>query len=157
MQKAMVGCFTATSTTLKVAQEISKALQIELFKLEPVKPYTRADLDWTNPTSRTSKEQKDATCEVAIKALPNLQEVKLLFLGFPIWWYQEPKIIDSFLQKVNLDGKIIVPFATSGGSGIVKAQLEIQKRASNAQVKYGQCLNSEDVASWAKSVMDRLA
>ena len=114
MQKAMVVCFSATSTTLKVAQEISKAL-------------------------------------------PNLQEVKLLFLGFPIWWYQEPKIIDSFLQKVNLDGKIIVPFATSGGRGIVKAQLEIQKRASNAQVKYGHCLNSEDVASWAKSVMDRLA
>lgn len=122
MQKELVAYFSATGTTAKAAQALADALEADLYQITPAIPYTKADLDWTDKNSRSSREMQDRTARPALADNQiDLSPYQVIFLGFPIWWYVTPAIIRTFLEQYNFSGKTIVPFATSGGSGLGQA------------------------------------
>lgn len=154
MNKVLVAYFSATGTTEKAALALANAAGAEVYKIKPAVPYSRADLNWNDKNSRTSQEY-NGSCplpEIA-EGLPDVQKYDVVFIGFPIWWYQEPKIIDVFLKSVNFNGVTIVPFATSGDSGIVKAQKSIAALAPNAKVVDGAMLTYGGVPNLINRVL----
>ena len=121
MPKKLVAYFSAGGVTKKVAERLAAAAGADLFEIEPAVPYTVADLDWTNKKSRSSVEMNDPSSRPEIaRRLDSLEEYDTVFLGFPIWWYVAPTIINTFLESYDFAGKTIIPFATSGGSGLGK-------------------------------------
>ena len=119
MKKILVSYFTASGVTARVAQKLSQAIDGDLHEIIPAQPYSQADLDWTNPQSRSSQEMKNKAYRPAIQnEVKNMDDYDVIFIGFPIWWYVAPTIINTFLEQYDLSGKTIIPFATSGGSGI---------------------------------------
>ncbi|MBR2528686.1 MAG: flavodoxin [Blautia sp.] len=119
MKKVLVTCFSATGVTKGVAQALAEAEGGDFFEILPETPYTSADLDWNNKTSRSTVEMQDPNCRPAITgAVENMDQYEVIFLGFPLWWGREPSIVDTFLEAYDFSGKVIVPFCTSGGSGI---------------------------------------
>lgn len=156
MAKELVAYFSASGTTARVARDLASATGADLFEIAPVAPYTRADLDWRNKASRSSVEMNDETSRPAIAGtVENMDVYDVVYVGFPVWWYVEPRIVDTFLESYDFTGKVIVPFATSGGSGLGKAPQRMQALAPGAQVKQGGLLNGRPsqakLASWAKS------
>ena len=119
MKKALVSYFSASGVTAKLAKTLSSVTGADLFEIKPVTPYTAKDLDWMDKKSRSSVEMSDPTSrpEIAEK-IPNLADYDTVFLGFPIWWYVAPTIINTFLESYDFSGKTVIPFATSGGSGL---------------------------------------
>lgn len=114
----LVTYFSATGTTKKVAEMIAEAEGADIFEIVPVEPYTAADLDWTNKQSRSTVEMQNLSCRPAMKAdVENFDQYKMIFVGFPLWWNREPSIIDTFLDAHDFEGKIVIPFLTSGGGG----------------------------------------
>ena len=153
--KTLVAYFSATGTTARVAKQIADATGADLYEITPAERYTQADLDWTNKKSRSTLEMNDGSCRPAIAGeLPDPSGYDTVFLGFPVWWYVEPRIVDTFLDGCDLSGKTVVPFATSGGSGIDKA--ENKMRAEHPQAKWakGRLLNGGDAGAWAKDVVE---
>lgn len=153
MKKALVTYFSATGTTRRAAEALSKALKADLHEIAPARPYTRADLDWNDAGSRSSAECRDEAARPELSgALPDTAAYDVLFVGFPIWWYVEPRIVDSFLDQVDLAGKTVVPFATSGGSGISRATSRIRGLYPEASVLEGRMLNGglskNSLANW---------
>ena len=129
MSMILTACFSATGNTLKVAEEIRSLLSAAFFQIKPVQPYTAEDLNWNNPKSRSSVEMKDPACRPAIAdRAPDMEQYKTVFIGFPIWWYEAPRIIHTFLDSYDFSGKTCIPFATSGGSGMGKT-VDILERA----------------------------
>jgi flavodoxin len=119
MSKTLVAYFSCTGVTKKLAEEINGILKGDLYEIKPVEPYTDEDLDWTNNESRSSVEMNDKSFRPEfIKDLDGIEEYDTIYLGFPIWWYQAPTIINSFLENYDFTGKKIIPFATSGSSGM---------------------------------------
>lgn len=115
--KCLVMYFSCTGHTQSVAQKISTILNADIEEIIPEQLYTQADLDWQNPYSRSSIEMKDTTSRPKIKQIKHcIEDYDVIFVGFPIWWYVAPTIINTFLESYNWQGKVIVPFATSGGS-----------------------------------------
>ena len=112
----LVTYFSAGGVTADAARKITEVVNGKLFAIEPEVPYSSKDLDWMDSNSRTTLESKDPNMKVAIKSLPDLSGVTTLFVGFPVWWYRAPRIIDTFLDSLNLKGIQIVPFCTSGGT-----------------------------------------
>ena len=110
---------------------------VELFEIAPKAPYSKADLDWTNEQSRTTLECKDKASRPELAKMPDISGFDAVFIGFPMWWYNAPHIIFSFLESTDFSGKIIVPFCTSGGSGLEGAPRDMQKSAPNAIFKQG--------------------
>ena len=156
MAKALVAFFSASGTTKRAAQKLSQAIGADLFEIEPVQPYSRADLDWMNKRSRSSVEMNDESSRPAIaRTSENIDDYDVVFVGFPIWWYVEPRIIDTFLEAHNLTGKTVVPFATSGGSGLGKAPQRMQSLVPGAKVVAGKMLNgrigTDELRTWAGS------
>ncbi|MBQ6110363.1 MAG: NAD(P)H-dependent oxidoreductase [Alphaproteobacteria bacterium] len=138
MKKALVAYFSATGVTKRIAEMLGEAIDAKVFEIVPKQMYTKADLDWTNEDSRSSQEMKDKDCRPEIESrVHDMEKYDVVFLGFPIWWYREPSIIDTFIEQHNFDGKIIVPFATSGGSEIGDTYKNIQKLAPKAKVEKG--------------------
>lgn len=122
MATSLVAYFSASGTTARVAETLASAASADLFEIAPANPYTAADLDWTDRSSRSTKEMNDEARRPALAVdAPPLDGYDTIFVGFPIWWYVEPRIIDTFLESADFAGKTIVPFATSGGSGLGKA------------------------------------
>lgn len=156
MPKVLVTVFSATGTTLRKGEEIAIALHAPLFPLEPQISYTRADLNWNDPQSRSSLECNDPKSRPPLKVLPDISAYDVIFLGFPIWWFCEPKLIDTFVESVDLSGKTVILFATSGGSGLVKAVRQIEALAPGARVLQGQVLNGRDGGAWALKMMEKL-
>lgn len=116
MSRILVAYFSATGTTARAARGIAEALGADMYEIEPAQPYTSADLDWHDRKSRSSVEMDDETCRPAISgAACDVSAYDAVFVGFPVWWYVEPRIIDTFLESHDFSGKTIVPFATSGG------------------------------------------
>ena len=152
--KTLVVYFSASGVTAKAAQEVANALGADLFEIRPQTPYTPADLDWTNKKSRSSVEMNDPACRPALaEAAPDLSQYGAVFLGFPIWWYVEPRIVDTFLDACSLSGKRVIPFATSGGSGIEKAAKNLQAHYPQAAWAPGRLVHRETAAAWAKSAL----
>lgn len=118
MKNQLVAYFSPGGTTARLAGQIARAADADLFEIRPEVPYSRADLDWNNPKSRSSVEMKDPASRPGVRdRIGNLSQYDTVFVGFPIWWYQAPTIINTFLEENDLSGKTIVLFATSGGSG----------------------------------------
>lgn len=153
--RILVAYFSASGTTARAAKAIAQAVGGDLYEIRPAVPYTAADLDWTNKKSRSSVEMNDPACRPAIAApVENMDQYDTVFLGFPIWWYVEPRIVDTFLEGHALAGKRVIPFATSGGSGIEKAERSLKSHCPQANWKKGKLLNHMDAAAWTKSVLD---
>lgn len=157
MSGKLVAFFSASGVTAALAQRLSRAAGADLFEIKPAVPYTSADLDWTNTSSRSSVEMKNPASrpEIAEK-LPSMADYDVIFLGFPIWWYVAPTIINTFLESYDFSGKTIALFATSGGSPMGRT-LEILRPLCNASVKWlpAKMLNGatdSDLNAWLKSL-----
>lgn len=150
--KVLVAYFSASGVTARAAKEIAAATGGELFEIAPALPYSRADLDWTDKNSRSSVEMNDEGCRPAMKsAPPDISGFDRIFIGFPIWWYVEPRIIDTFLERVDLAGKEVVAFATSGGSGIAGAERRMRALCPEAKWQKGKLVN-RGAGEWAASL-----
>ncbi len=151
--KQLVAYFSASGTTKKVAERLANAVGADLFEIRPAVPYTRADLDWTNNHSRSSVEMNDPHSRPEIAArCEDMAAYDTVYLGFPIWWYVAPTIIDTFLEQYDFSGKTVIPFATSGGSGMGKTVEVLKKVCSNATWKAGGMVNflsDAQLAEWA--------
>ena len=138
MSKILVAYFSASGVTKKVAENLSKVIDATLFEIVPKQPYTSQDLDWTNASSRSSIEMKDKNCRPEISSkIDDFENYDVIFVGYPIWWYREPSIIDTFMEQYNFENKIVVPFATSGGSGMGDSAKNLQELAKTAKVQNG--------------------
>ena len=140
--RILVAYFSASGTTARAAKAIAQAVGGDLYEIRPAVPYTAADQHWTNKKSRSSVEMNDPACRPAIAApVENMDQYDTVFLGFPIWWYVEPRIIDTFLESYDMMGKTVIPFATSGGSGLGKTAQHMQGVCPQAIVEQGFMLN----------------
>lgn len=135
MSRKLVAYFSASGVTAKVAETLAEAIGADIFEIEPKVPYTKADLDWTNRQSRSSIEMNDPASRPAIAGVrDNMADYDTLFVGFPIWWYVAPTIINTFLESYDLTGKTIIPFATSGGSGMGKTNEKLLPSCAGAKL-----------------------
>lgn len=153
MSKKLVAYFSASGVTKRYAEKLAKAAGADLFEIKPSVPYTNEDLNWQDKNSRSSVEMKnpDFRPEIAEK-LPSMDSYGTVFVGFPIWWYVAPTIIDTFLESYDFSGKTVVLFATSGGSKMGKTADVLRKVCSAANIKEGKVLNGmsdEKIAQWA--------
>lgn len=155
MSKKLVAYFSASGVTKKAAELLAKAADADIYEISPKVPYTRADLDWTDKGSRSSVEMRDASARPEIvDKNAKIEDYDIIFLGFPIWWYVAPTIINTFLESYDFSGKTIVLFATSGGSRFGKAVDGLKVSvAEDTIIKEGKILNgrlSEDeLKKWA--------
>lgn len=123
----LVAYFSASGETARLAQTIARVARADCYEIRPAQAYTDADLNWHDDQSRSSVEMKDPSCRPAMAdALPDLARYDTIFVGFPIWWYQAPRIIQTFLESADFSGKTVIPFATSGGSGMGRTQEILQ-------------------------------
>ena len=155
MSKKLVAYFSASGVTEKMAKTLAEVTGADLFEIQPAVPYTTADLDWMNKKSRSSVEMSnpDSRPEIGNK-IPDMGQYDTLFVGFPIWWYVAPTIINTFLESYDFTGKKIATFATSGGSGMGKTDSILKKCAPNADWKEGKRFGSADknaLKAWAES------
>ena len=155
MKKALVAYFSASGVTEQVAEKLASAAHADCFRIQPKIAYTKADLDWTNKSSRSSVEMSDpASRPEIVNEKLDVSSYDTIFIGFPIWWYVEPRIVDTFLERSDFSGKTVIPFATSGGSGIEKAERSLKSHCPQANWKKGKLLNHMDAAAWTKSVLN---
>ena len=153
MSQTLVAYFSASGVTRRRAGEIARAVGADLYEIAPAQPYTAADLDWTDKKSRSTLEMKDPACRPAIAApAENMERYDTVFVGFPVWWYVEPRIVDTFLESYDFSGKALIPFATSGGSGIGKAEKSLEACCPKASWRQGKLVN-HGAAAWAKAVL----
>lgn len=154
--KKLVTYFSASGVTKRVAEHLAKVTDADLFEIKPAVPYSHADLDWTNKKSRSSVEMNnpDSRPEIA-KRLSNIEEYDTVFIGFPIWWYVAPTIINTFIESYDFKGKTIIPFATSGGSGMGKTVEVLKSLCPNANWEKGKMLNrvsDHELKDWLKGL-----
>ena len=154
MSKKLVAYFSASGVTEKVAKTLAAAINADLFQIEPVTPYTDADLNWNDPQSRSSVEMQDKSFRPQVKnKVEKMENYDTIFVGFPIWWYVAPTIINTFLEQYDLTGKKVIPFATSGSSGMGNTNAELRGSCSGAVLCEGQrCASSigaDALKAWA--------
>ncbi len=138
MSKKLVAYFSATGTTEKVAHALAEAIGADVYEIEPAVPYTAADLDWTNKKSRSSIEMNNKSQRPALKEKAlEVAAYDTIFVGFPIWWYVAPTLINTFLEAHDWSGKTVVPFATSGSSGMGQTNTELAPSCKGATLKEG--------------------
>ena len=158
MAKALVAFFSASGTTKRVAKKLASAAGADLHEIVPAEIYTNADLNWMNDKSRSSVEMADKSNRPGIASnIENISDYDTIFVGFPIWWYREPSIIDTFMEKYDFSGKTVVPFATSGGSGLGGSSKNMQSLAKGAKVLQGRKLSAsasdKELADWVKNLI----
>lgn len=154
-KKVLVAYFSATGVTAGVADRLAKSIDADLFQIKPEQPYTAADLNWKDDKSRSSVEMADRSSRPAIAdKVENMDEYQVVFVGFPIWWYREPSIIDTFMESYDFSGKTVVPFATSGSSGMGDSGKNMQALVPNAKVSAGKRfpadVSAEELKKWAQ-------
>lgn len=157
MNKILVAYFSATGTTKRLAQKIAAVTNAALFSIEPMIPYTTADLDWTNSQSRSSIEMKDKTSRPAIKTrVDDIACYDTIFVGFPIWWYIAPTIINTFLESYDLTDKTIITFATSGSSKMEETCRYLQPSCAKAKLIEGKVCDPDitiaELTAWISSL-----
>ena len=157
-KKVLVSYFSATGRTAGLAKTIARLTGGEIFEIKPVNPYTAKDLDWTNEESRSCREMKDSECRPKIlDKVKDFDSYGIVFIGFPIWWYQAPRIIETFIQEYDFSGKILIPFVTSGGSGVGKSD-DILKSLCKGNPKWlsGRRMepdeNTESIKKWLEGL-----
>ena len=157
MPKTVVAYFSASGSTAKLAKTLSAAADAALYEIEPAVAYERRDLNWMDKKARSTVEMQDPSCRPALAdAAAPVSAADVIFLGFPIWWYREPSLIDSFLETYDFSGKTIVPFFTSGGSGLGEGQGRIEKLARGAKVLPGRRFSARasegELKGWIESL-----
>lgn len=157
MGKNLVAYFSASGVTKGVAEKLAKAAGAELFEIVPEQPYTDEDLNWNNKQSRSSVEMNDRSCRPGISTtVSDMGQYDCIFLGFPVWWYREPSIIDTFLEAYDFSSKTIVPFCTSGGSGLGETVGNMRSLAKKADVRDGKRFSSgvseEELKTWVSGM-----
>ena len=154
--KKLVAYFSASGVTKNAAERLAKAAGAHLFEIKPALSYTSADLDWTNKKSRSSIEMNNPNSRPEIaERLPNMEDYDTIVIGFPIWWYVAPTIINTFIESYDFSGKTIIPFATSGGSGMGKTVEVLKPLCPNANWIKGKMLNGvsdSELENWVKSI-----
>ncbi|WP_346704981.1 flavodoxin [uncultured Agathobaculum sp.] len=154
---ALVAYFSATGTTAKAAKALASATGADLYEIKPAVPYSSADLNWMDKSSRSSVEMKDPHSRPALADTDApVTGHDVIFLGFPVWWYVAPTILNTFLEAYDFTGKTIILFATSGGSGLGKSAASLQGSAPGAKIIDGRLLNGRlnesDLKSWVKGL-----
>lgn len=154
---ALVAYFSASGNTAKAAKALAKAAGADLYEIKPAVPYTGADLNWMDKRSRSSVEMSDKNSRPALADTDApVAEHDVIFLGFPIWWYTAPTIINTFLERYDFSGKTIVLFATSGGSGLGSTAAALQSSAPGARILDGRLLNGRlnegDLTAWVSGL-----
>lgn len=153
MSKKLVAYFSASGVTAKVAETLAEAIGADIFEIEPKVPYTEADLNWMDKKARSTIEMSDPASrpEIAAKR-DNMKDYNTIFVGFPIWWYVAPTIINTFLESYDLTGKTIIPFATSGGSDIGKTNERLTPSCKGAKLLNGKVfkhnVGHKELATW---------
>ena len=145
--KTLVAYFSASGVTEGVAKTLADVTGGDLYKIDPEQPYTDADLDWHDSTSRSSVEMKNLSSRPAIKGngkIENIEQYDTVFVGFPVWWYTAPTIINTFIEANDFNGKVMIPFATSGGSTIDKSADDLAKAYPTLNWQPGRLLNGAD-------------
>lgn len=155
--KVLVAYFSATNTTEGIAEHIANGLNADLYEIVPEVPYTDADLNYNDNNSRSSIEMNDPNARPVISgSVENMQEYDIVFIGYPIWWGDAPKIINSFLENYDFSGKTIVPFCTSGSSSIGSSAVDLQQLTSGVNWLDGKRFNGSDsqdeILSWVNSL-----
>lgn len=153
MSRKLVAYFSASGVTAKVAEALSEAIGADLYEIEPEVPYTKADLDWMDKQSRSTIEMNDPASRPAIAGKrDNMDDYDTVFVGFPVWWYVAPTIINTFLESYDLTGKTIIPFATSGGSGMGNTNEKLQPSCPNSKLIEGKVFkksaSKSELAAW---------
>lgn len=145
MSKTLVAYFSATGVTAKAAKTIAETIEADLYEIKPVTPYTKADLNWMNPFSRSTKEMKgkDKRPPLAGDAA-DIQKYNTILLGFPIWWYIAPTMVNSFLESYDFSGKTLILFATSGGSDFGKTVSKLELSCPGAVIREGRVFKRKD-------------
>ena len=155
MRKVLIAYFSASGVTARAAREMAQATGADLYEIRPAEPYTAADLNWMDKGSRSTREMRDPACRPAVaEPVEDMGQYDTVFVGFPIWWGVEPRIVDTFLEGYDFSGKTLIPFATSGGSGVGRAEKSLRERCPKAAWQQGRLVNSGG-AAWAKSVLGR--
>lgn len=156
MKKRLVAYFSASGVTKKVAEMVAKAADCDLYEITPKVPYTTADLNWMDKKSRSSVEMSDKTIRPEIVGADlDVSAYDEILIGFPIWWYVAPTIINTFLESHDFAGKKIILFATSGGSGFGNTVKELQPSAPGAEIVEGKLLNratQQTVTDWVETL-----
>ncbi|MDR1638501.1 MAG: NAD(P)H-dependent oxidoreductase [Clostridiales bacterium] len=159
MSSKLVTYFSAGGVTANIAKTLAEAAGADLYEIKPAVLYTKEDLDWRNNQSRSSLEMSDKTQrpEIAAGEKADIASYDVIFIGFPIWWYVAPTIINTFLESYDFSGKKIVPFATSGSSGLGNTVKELTPSVSpTAEIVKGKLLNGsqskESLAAWVESL-----
>lgn len=158
MSKTLVAYFSASGVTAKVADKLAKAINADLYEIAPEEPYTKADLNWMDKKSRSSVEMNDRSSRPAIgTTVENMDQYDTVFVGFPIWWYREPSIIDTFMESYDFTGKTVIPFATSGGSELGDSYKNLQALAPEAKVingeKFPGSVSEDKLRAWAEGII----
>ena len=156
MKKVLIAYFSASGVTEGVAMQLAEVTGGDLHKIQPEQPYTDADLDWRDKQSRSSVEMQDKKSRPAItNKLANMKDYDVVFVGFPIWWYTCPTIINTFMEAYDFKGKTVIPFATSGGSSIKKACEDLKAAYPDVNWKEGKLLNrasKQELDTWVKGL-----
>ena len=160
MSRKLVAYFSASGVTAKVAERLSEAIGADLYAIEPEVPYTKADLDWMDKKSRSTIEMNNPASRPAIAGKrDNMNDYDTVFVGFPIWWYVAPTIINTFLESYDLTGKTIIPFATSGGSDMGKTNEKLLPSCKGAKLLNGKVfmasVSGADFAKWAEGLENK--
>lgn len=157
MGRKLVAYFSASGVTAKVAETLAEAIGADIYEIEPEAPYTKADLNWMDKKSRSTIEMNTPVSRPAIRCeRDNMDDYDTVFVGFPIWWYVAPTIINTFLESYDLTGKTIVPFATSGGSGMGKVNAKLMTSCAGAKLIEGKVFKSNvskaEMSAWAEGL-----
>ena len=158
MSRKLVAYFSASGVTAKVAEKLSEAIGADLYAIEPEVPYTKADLDWMDKKSRSTIEMNNPASRPAIAGKrDNMNDYDTVFVGFPIWWYVAPTIINTFLESYDLTGKTIIPFATSGGSDMGKTNEKLLPSCKGAKLLnvFKASVSGADLAKWAEGLENK--
>ena len=154
MGKVLVAYFSAGGTTKAVAEKLAQGIGADLYEIAPKIPYTRSDLNWMNKHSRSSVEMNDRNARPEIASrVQDMAQYDVVFVGFPVWWYREPSIIDTFMELYDFTGKTVIPFCTSGGSGLGDSTKNMQMLAKDAKVasgqRFGARTSEKELSLWA--------
>lgn len=156
--KRLVAYFSCSGVTKQVAENLAEAASADLYEIRPEVPYTKADLDWMDKKSRSTIEMNDPASRPAIAgSLPATEDFNTIFIGFPIWWYSAPTIINTFVENCNLKGKTLIPFATSGSTAIEGCEKKLQDTYPELTWKKGRLLNGNpspaQLTAWIKEIL----
>lgn len=160
MSSILVAYFSATGVTRRVAEVIAESVKGDLFAIKPTRSYSAADLDWNDKESRSTHEMNDDAARPEIESkVANMEKYSTIFLGFPIWWYMPPRIINTFLESYNFADKIMIPFATSGGSGLGRIPQVLAHICPEAHwlpgIRFAASSDKNEIAGWAAKTIEQ--